>query len=477
MIRLFVVHRTAANILMLALLGLGLFALPELQRDTFPVVPPSEVEVRIAYPGAAPAEVEQGICKVAEDPIRAVDNLAELSCLSRENLALITAEIVEGADITRFHNDIKDAIGGISRFPDKAEEPVTRIVERVGSVASVAVTGPEDPEVLLAYADGLAETLRADPAISQVEVQGFSDREIDIEFKAEAITRLGLDIADIAQVLASHSLDMPAGTLEGHSTEAAVRFLGEKRSPGELARIPVSGTPGGGQVLLGDVATIREGFGDPAQAAYFDSKRAAIIAVNKLPTQDALRVRAALDRQIEEARATAPGNIELTISQDSTENVRDRLRIIAENGVQGLVLVLVVLWLFFGFRFSFWVALGLPVSFLGAIFAMLLFGLTINMITMVALVVAIGLLMDDAIVISENIARRRQEGESPIEAAVNGTTQVGPGVVASFLTTAMIVGPLGFMSGSIGSVLKFLPVVLLMTLTVSLVEAFLILPN
>ncbi|WP_212524810.1 efflux RND transporter permease subunit [Actibacterium sp. MT2.3-13A] len=477
MIRLFAVHPTAANILMLALLALGIAALPTLQRDTFPLVPPSDVEVRIAYPGASPAEVETGICQVAEDPLRAVDNLAELRCLARDNMAVIAAEIVEGADMTRFHNDIKAAVDGIGRFPDKADDPVTRVVERVASVASIAVTGPDDPLVLLAYADDLAERLKADPAISQVTVSGFSGREIAIEFEAAALQRYGLSIADIGAVLARNSLDMPAGTLEGRQGEAAIRFLGEKRSVGELAGIPLTGTATGGEVLLGDVAKITLGFSDPAQAAYYNGQRAAIVSVNKTATQDALKVKAALDGLLERAQAEAPGNIALAISQDSTSNIRDRLRIIAENGVQGLILVLAVMWLFFGFRFSFWVAMGLPVSFLGTIFAMQLFGLTINMMTMVALLVAIGLLMDDAIVISENIVRRRQAGEAAMEAAVNGARQVGPGVVSSFLTTVMIVGPLGYMSGNIGAVLKYIPIVLVITLIVSLVEAFLILPN
>ncbi|MCR8549419.1 efflux RND transporter permease subunit [Salipiger sp. P9] len=476
MIRLFALHPTAANILMIALLALGLSALPKLQRDTFPLVAPSDVEIRIAYPGATPAEVERGICVMAETPLRSVENLSRLTCQSRENTAVITAEIVEGADMTRFHNDLKAAIDGVTGFPDKAEDPVTRVVERVASVSSVAVTGPEDPQVLFAYASALAERLRADPEISDVEIGGFSDREIAVEFDAVALQSHGLNIAQIGTVLAQHSLDLPAGTLQGPDGDAAIRFLGEKRTPAELARIPIAGSETGGRLLLGDVARITAGFDDPAQAAYYDNKRAAIVAVNKTATQDALRVKAALDRQLARAQAEAPGNIQLAISQDSTSNITDRLRIIAENGTQGLILVLAVMWLFFGFRLSFWVAMGLPVSFLGAIFAMELLGYTINMMTMVALLIAVGLLMDDAIVISENIVRRREAGESPREAAVNGVRQVGPGVFASFLTTAMIVGPLGFMAGSIGAVLKYIPIVLLIVLAISLVEAFLILP-
>ncbi|TNF12648.1 MAG: efflux RND transporter permease subunit [Rhodobacteraceae bacterium] len=476
MIRLFAGHRTAANILMIAISGLGLLALPMMQRDTFPETPPSDVSVRITYPGAAPAEVETGICTVLDPVLMKVENLAKLTCLARENAAQVTAEMIEGADMTRFYNDIKDAVDGVTSFPTKADDPVTQIVERVASVSSVAVTGPKDPAVLYAYAQHLADQLRADPAISQVDVNGFSDREIAIEFDRAALERYGLDMTEIGTGLARYSLDMPAGTLEGRSGDTAIRFLGEKRTPQELGQIPIAGSATGGEVRLGDVAKITAGFSDPAQATYFDGQRAAIVAVSKTGSQDALKVKAALDRQLDKARAEAPGNITLSISQDSTQNIRERLRIIGTNGFQGLILVLVAMWLFFGLRMSFWVAMGLPVSFLGAIFAMQMLGYTINMMTMVALLVATGLLMDDAIVISENIVRRRQKGESAHEAAVNGVLQVGPGVLASFLTTAMIIGPLSFLSGNIGALLKYIPIVLLLTLTISLVEAFLILP-
>ncbi|MCB1493573.1 MAG: efflux RND transporter permease subunit, partial [Rhodobiaceae bacterium] len=410
-------------------------------------------------------------------PIRGVENLSELTCQARDNLAVVTAEIIEGADMDRFASDVKAAVDGVTGFPDKAEDPVTRVVERVANVSSVAVTGPDDPAVLFAYADKLAEDWKRQPLLAQTAVSGFSDREIAVEISAAALERHQLTIADVSAALAKSSLDLPAGTLEGPRGDALIRFVGERRTPAELAKIPLTGAALGGEILLGDVATISRRFSDPADASYYDGKRAAIINVTKTAAQDALKVRAALDRQLEIARAEAPEGVALNISQDSTSNIVDRLRIIGTNGLQGLILVLVAMWLFFGLRFSFWVAMGLPVSFLGTIFAMQLMGLTINMITMVALLVAIGLLMDDAIVISENIVRRRQQGESGLKAAINGATQVAPGVVASFMTTVMIVGPLGLMVGKIGAVLKFLPIVLVITLIVSLVEAFLVLPN
>lgn len=477
MISLFSRHPTAANILMLAVIALGIGAVPSLQRDTFPVVPPSEVDIRIAYPGASPATVERGICMVVEDPLRAVQKLAELTCEARDNMAVLTAEIVEGADMTGFADDVKAAVDGVTSYPAEAEAPVTRIVERTANVATIAVTGPDDPHVLFAYAEGLTDRLMRDPMISQATVSGFSDRQIAVEISNTAMQTYGLSIADVATALRRNSLDRPAGTLEGGDADTVVRFAGERRTPREIAQMPLVAGSLGAEVRLGDVATVATIFADPSVRSLHNGRRAALVTVSKTAEQDALRVMDAVRTRLEEARADAPKGIELTISQDTTKNIVERLDIIFSNGAQGLVLVLVVMGVFFGLRFSFWVALTLPVSFLGTVFAMQLMGLTINMITMVALLVAIGLLMDDSIVISENIVRRRRDGESPFDAAVNGVMQVLPGVTSSFLTTVMIVGPLGLMAGNIGAVLKFLPIVLVITLVISLIEAFLILPH
>ncbi len=478
MIRLFATHPTAANILMMALAVLGLVALPTLQRDTFPVVPSSEVELRISYPGASPAEVERGICAAVEDPVRAVDNLAELTCLARDNQAVLTAEIVEGADMQRFYNDVSAAVDGVSGLPDQAESPVGRIVERIASVATVAVTGPEDPHVLLAYADQLAESLTDDPRITRAEVAGFSDREIAVELSADALQRFGLTISDLATALTRSSLDMPAGTLEGSQGDALIRFLGERRSAGELASVPLTSSPGGAEVTLGDVATITTRFADPWQASYYNGQRAALINVTKTESQDALRVMDALKARLDAARAEAPGNIALELSSDGTSNIIERLRIISANGIQGLVLVLVTMWLFFGLRLSFWVSMGLPVSFLGAVFAMQVFGLTINMISLFALIITLGIVVDDAIVVGEHAdARLRKYGEGPVSAAENAARKMAMPVFSATLTTIIAFFGLTAIGGRFGDMIGDIPFTVIAVLSASLVECFLILPN
>ena len=477
MIGFFAAHRTAGNLLMLAIMVLGLVALPGLRRDTFPEIPPKAVEVRIVWPGAAPLEVEDGLCLRLEDPLRAIADLAELRCDAREGLAILTAEKREGAPMDAFYADVKSAVDGVESLPERARAPSVRVVERVATVATVAVTGPMTPLALHRYAEALRQRLLADPSIAQATLKGFSDREIAIEPEMAALRRLGLTAADMADAVARHSLDLSAGTLESTAGEVSVRLSGERRTVEALAAIPLVSAPLGGEVTIGEVATITERFADPHVATVFNGQRAALIEIAKTDRQDALRVRAALDAALERERATLPEAVRLEISQDSTSNIRDRLRILVSNGVQGLVLVFLTMWLVFGLRLSLWVAAGLPVSFLGAIFGMWMLDLSINMITMVALLVAIGLLMDDAIVLSENIVTRRQKGDPPLTAAIAGAREVAPGVISSFLTTIMIVGPLALMQGDMGAVLKFMPLVLVLTLAVSLIEAFLALPH
>jgi len=232
----------------------------------------------------------------------------------------------------------------------------------------------------------------------------------------------------------------------------------------------------GGRIRLGEIASIDSIFKNPEEKVLFNGQRAALLEISKTYDQDSLNVMDAIKANLERERATAPSGIKLAISTDVTSNIRDRLRILTSNGIQGLVLVFLTMWLFFSLRFSFWVTMGLPVSILGAIYGMHMLGYTLNMMTLVGLLVAIGLLMDDAIVISENIAAQLSKGKKSLEATIDGVSQVMPGVLSSFFTTAMIVGPLAFLSGKMGDVLKYIPAVLLITLVVSLVEAFFILP-
>ncbi|MES9882880.1 MAG: efflux RND transporter permease subunit [Sedimenticola sp.] len=478
MISFFARHPTAGNLLLLFLAVLGLSALPNLQRETFPDFDAQQLQITIAYPGASAEEVEEAICQRLEEAVDGIENVAEMSCEGREGVAISRVEMEEGGDLATFSDDIKSEVEAISNLPAESELPIIKELGRTDKVVAIAITGPMSPADLKAYAEQVKRQLLEKRLVAQVDINGFSDHQLRIEVPARNLRQYGLSMSDIANTIRRQGIDLPTGSLETADQNILIRFTDLRRSAEELADLVVVSAESGAEIRLGGIAGISDRFQLDEEKILFNGKRAAVLQLIKNKQQDTLKVMAAVSRFLEkELRPTAPRGVEFIITQDRSSIVQDRLSLLLKNGAQGLVLVFLVMALFFQGRFAFWVAMGLPVSFLGALFFMSLLGLTINMITMVALLIAIGLLMDDAIVIAENIATHLRRGKSAMEAAINGTKQVAPGVIASFVTTVSVFGPLAFLSGHMGKVLQFIPMVLLLVISVSLVEAFMILPH
>ena len=477
MIRFFAGHQTIANLLMILFLVAGLFAGPTLLRETFPRAAPNSVEVTVPYPGARPEDVENAICERIESALDAVTSLERQSCEAREGLARATVEMREGEDFQAFAADVKSEVDAITDFPDRAEAPRVRALGRTDFVASVAITGPASRPELEAYAEEVRTRMLRSGTIPKVDIRGFSTLELRIELAPQTLREFGLSVSDIARLVGAASVDVPAGTMDGTTESLLIRVAEERRSPAALEALIVRSSPDGGRVRLGDIARITEVFSTEDDAITFDGRPAAILDITKTRAEDSLTIIDALKDFLETERAQAPPGVVMEITTDGASVVRDRLQLVVVNGLQGLALVFLVLWLFFGFRFSFWVAMGLPVSFMGGVALMGVVGYSLNLMTTLGLLIVIGLLMDDAIVISENIARLREKGRTAMEAAVEGARQVFPNVLASFGTTAMIFGSLAFLKGDLGAVLRVVPVVMLFVLTISLVEAFLILPH
>lgn len=477
MIRYFAAHPTIANLLMIGFLAAGIYAAPTLQRETFPRIDPRRVQIDIAYPGARPEDVEESICRRIEDAVDGVNNVTRVECEARESLGRAVIEMVEGSNLDRFFADVKTEIEAIDDFPDKVEDPIIRQLGRTDFVASVAVTGPERRPDLKAYVEEIKTRMLQWGGIPKIEVVGFSDHQIRIEVADATLRQFGLSIADIADAVRRQSIDLPAGHIDTADGQILVRFADERKKVHEFLDLIVFSGSQGGQVRLGEIATITDRFDLDEEKIVFNGKPAAFLNVTKTENEDTLEVIDAVKAFIAREKQVAPPGVALVVTNDMSSIVRDRLNLLMTNGGQGLLLVFLCMWLFFGLRFSFWITMGLPVSFMGAVAAMTLLGYSINMLTMVGLLIVIGLLMDDAIVISENIATQRQNGAPPLEAAIEGTRQVLPGVLSSFATTVFVFGSLAFLKGDIGSILKVVPVVMLCVLVVSLVEAFLILPN
>ncbi len=477
MIEWFARHPTAANLMMAAIMILGIVSLPGLQRETFPEIRNDKVEVRVVYKGATPEEVEDAVCRRLEDALDGITDIDEVRCEAREGLGIATAVMREGADMTRFLDDVKSEVDAIDDFPEQTERPVVQELARTDAVVSVAVTGPDDPVALRAYAEQLKSRLQGLPQIATVTVKGFSTHQIRIEPDAATLRRHGLSAADIAAAVQRQSVGGPAGELLGPQEDLLLRFDDQRKTAAGLADLVVISSRSGAALRLGEIATVEERFERAEEKVLFNGRRAAVLDIAKTRAQDILRAYDAVAALVAEEQARAPAGVTLALTQDRSSIVRDRLGMLTRNGLQGLLLVFLVLWLFFSFRYSFWVTMGLPVAFLGAFFVLPMLGITINMISMVGLLIGVGLLMDDAIVIAENIAARLDKGDRPLQAAVNGARQVLPGVMSSFATTMLVFGSLAFISGEVGQILRIVPIVLILVLTVSLVEAFLILPS
>ena len=317
----------------------------------------------------------------------------------------------------------------------------------------------------------------ADTEVAEVTVRGFSDHHIRIEVPAWRLRQYGLSAADIAEAVGRHSVGSPAGRLEGGTEDLLLRFDDQRKSAEAFYDLVVISGRSGAEIRLGEIARITDRFDRDEEKILFNGRRAALLDVAKTRSQDILTILATVRQFTEAERARAPHGVQLNLTQDRASVVQDRLDMLVRNGAQGLTLVFLMLWLFFSFRYSFWVTMGLPVSFLGALFLLPALGITINMISMVGLLIGVGLLMDDAIVIAENIAARVAKGDSPARAAIEGVHQVLPGILSSFATTLLVFGSLAFITGEIGQILRILPIVLIMVLSVSLIEAFWILPH
>ncbi|MBN2450670.1 MAG: efflux RND transporter permease subunit, partial [Lentisphaeria bacterium] len=474
MIRFFAGHPTAANLLMALFMIVGLASLPHLRRETMPDFAPREIEVRIPYPGAAAEEVEEAVGRRVEDALDDVSHVDEIRCDSREGLSITVVEMAEEGDFQTFFNDVERGIDAIDDFPEGVEDPVIEELGRTDLVLGVLVSGPLSVPDLKACSEDLKERMR-EAGLALIDIEGFSDRQLRVALSEPALRRTGLTVPMVAEAIAAQSRDMPLGTIETREMDILLRLDEHRRTPRELETLVVWAGPEGAEVRLAEIATVEDTFETEEEKITMDGRRCALLKVSKTSTEDTIRVARRAKAFLEAERRRQP-QLNLTITQDQSLILVDRLGMLISNGMQGLVLVFLVMWVFFHIRVSFWVAMGLPVSFLGAFLVAPRIGLSVNMFTMVGLLLALGLLMDDAIVIAENVAAHRQRGKGPLPATVDGTREVTAGVFSSFITTACVLGPLAFVGGQIGRVLRVVPMILLLVLAVSLIEAFVILP-
>ena len=483
-IRRMVLNPVAGNMLMLLILGGGLTASFLIPREMFPEFDVNYITVAVPYPGAGPADIEKGICLKVEDSLYGVDGIKEVSSTSNEGVGSILLELKTGADVRKVLDDVKSEVDKID-FKG-AEDPVVAEVTVQIHVINVAlgIGGNEkgrlpdisEEHTLKELAEDIRDEINDLPEISQVNILGVRDYEIVVEISEQDLRRYALTLAQVARAIRQSSFDLPVGSVKTRSGELTIRVAAQKDTAEEYKKIVLLSQPDGAVVRLGDIAEVREGFEDVDVGGLFNGRKAVMISVYKTGDEDSIKIAEAVRRYVERKKSELPDGIMLDTWSDLSKPIQDRLDMLVRNGLWGLVLVFLILWLFLSARLSVWVAMGIPVSLLGTIFVLNMFGQTLNMMSMFALIMALGLIVDDAIVVGENVYSGVERGEAPRLAAVNGTRRVLMPVVAAVMTTWIAFVPMLFIPGVMGKFIQVFPIVVILALAFSLIECVLILP-
>lgn len=467
----------AANLMMIVIFVGGLLQLTSVKQEVFPEFQLDMVAVSVAYPGASPAEVEQGIVLAAEEAVRAVDGVKKVTATASENVGVVVAELLVGADADKALQDIKGEIDRISTFPEEAEDPQVVLVSRRQRVVSLVISGP----LALPELQEIAERARADllvrRAATQIEVEGLAPNEIAIEIDRATLQAQGLTLDDVSRQIGLASLELPGGALESPAGEILVRVADRRRTGAEFGDIVLRGARHGGEVRLGQVATIRDGFEDNDQATYFNGEPAVLVSAFRVGDETPTGVADAVRAYGEELQASLPPGVDVTVWDDDSELLRARIDLLVRNAQMGLALVFLVLALFLELRLAFWVSWGIPTSFLGAFLLFPSYDVSINMISLFALIIVLGIVVDDAIVVGENIYEKIEKGMRPMQAAIAGTVEMITPVTFSVLTTVAAFSPLLVIPGVSGKIFGLIPIVVISVLLISLVESFFILPR
>jgi len=469
-------NRITPNLLMLILLIGGFLMALRIKQEVFPEFDLNMVTIQVAYPGSSPEEVEQGIILVIEEAIRGLDGIKEITALAGESMGMVRAELEEGADDQRIYQDIKQQVDRIVTFPLDAEEPeVSQLIMR-REVLRIQLYGDTSEWVLRELAELVRDRLLQDPQITQVDLRGARRYEVAVEIDQHVLRTYGLTLDQIAQRIRQTSIEIPGGNLETQGGDILLRVSERRNWAKEFATIPLITTAEGSVLYLGDVAKIKDTFEERDRYATYNGKRAVGIEIYRVGEQTPIGVADAVRAAMVEIERDLPPGIDWAVNRDRSEVYRQRLELLLKNAFYGLTLVVLLLGLFLEFRLAFWVTMGIPISFLGCFLFLPMLDVTINMISMFAFIVALGIVVDDAIVVGENIYEYRQQGMSFLQAAVSGAKEVLLPVTFSILTNIVAFLPLCFIPGVMGKIWRVIPFVVITVFSISWVEALLILP-
>ena len=476
LIRWFVHNPVAANLMMLLIVVGGLIATTTVQREVFPRIPSGRISVEMLYPGAAPEEVEVAVVVRIEEALRSLEGIKGIRSTANEGAASVILEFDLQTDFSRAIEEVRGRVEAITTFPQETERPVVRELAARSQVIEIAVAGTADRSALRAVAERMRNELAALSQIRQVELIGMPPREIAIEVSEIALRRHGLTLGQIAEAVRHASLDMQGGSIQTDRGAILLRTVGQAYVGADYENLTLLSEGDGSRLRLGDVATVADGPVEADQYARFDRNPAVMVSIFGEGEQNVLEIAKAVRGYVAQARSWLPEGVAATVWQDRSKELQAQLSLMVSNGVSGLALVFILLALFLELRLALWVSLGIPISFLGALAVMPGLGVSVSVISLFAFILVLGIVVDDAIIVGENVYRCQVESEDGVRGAVEGTCEIAKPVVFAVLTSIAAFLPLLFVPGMMGSVFRHIPLVVIPCLVFSLVESLGILP-
>jgi len=464
-----------ANLIVLFLVLVGGISILSMKLSFFPERPSKMIYVQVAYPGASPVEMEEGVTSRIEEAVRGIPGIYEITSTSAENSARVQIEITGEIDIDETLIEVKNAVDGISSFPTAAERPIVYKQRTTSPAARLMITGDVDLLTLKDYAQQIEEDFLSSGYISQVSISGFPDLEISVEAHEETLLRYGITFTQLQNAITQNNRDVSGGQLRSDNEEMLIRLRSRSADPNKIGEIILKANTDGSVIRIRDVATVKKKFNDISPNRAMEKGNPVIsISVSKLISEDLGDIDRYIQDYVKKFNEKTDG-VKLVITRSFIELLKSRLDLLLVNGGQGLILVVILLALMLSFRLAFWVAWGIPSSFLAMFIIANLAGITINMISLFGMILVIGILVDDGIVIGENIFQHFERGKHPIHAAVDGTVEVIPAVITSVLTTVIAFSPLFFISGNMEMMYE-MAFIVVASLMFSLVESFFVLP-
>jgi hydrophobic/amphiphilic exporter-1 (mainly G- bacteria), HAE1 family len=470
----------AMNMLMIAVLVVGMGSLLMMRREVFPEFELEIVLVSVPYPGASPEEVEQGICQKIEEAVQTIEGVKKMTSVANEGAGSVVLELeADVKDVQKVVSEVRSEIERIPSFPELAEDPeVQQITFRESAIALAVLTPLDRPDVnvleLRAVAESVRDQLLQLDSVSQVEVKEVPNYQIDVEVDEATLRKYGLSLQQIAQLIRRENLEVPGGTIKGQGQEILLRGENKRLIGQQIAKLPVITAPGGTVLTLSDIGEVKDELADKSWLSEINGRPALVLDVQRTKNEDLLAMTSEVKNFA--AKTQLPAGYELLPWADRSVDVRDRLDLLIENGLMGLLLVFLVLAVFLELKLAFWVALGIPVALLGAGGVLLLADQTLNMLSMFSFLMALGIVVDDAIVVGENIYAHREQGKGDKQAAIDGAAEVMPSVAASVTTTVVAFAPMFFVSGVMGKFIAVMPLAVIAMLMLSLWESLFVLP-